>query len=526
MVFSGIPFLFRFMPVFFLVYYGASGNGKAHSQRMRNLILFFGSLIFYAWGEPVYIVLMLFSTFSDYMHGMIIAKMQEEGKETGAKAALASSLIINISLLGFFKYGGIFPLPLGISFYTFQTMAYSIDVYRREIKPQRNFLKFGVYVSMFPQLIAGPIVRYTQIVKELDCRQTTADFAAYGIRRFVLGLGKKVLLANQAGIVWEQISLIPAETLSLPEAWLGMLVFAFQIYFDFSGYSDMAIGLGAMLGFSFPENFRYPYLATSVTEFWRRWHMTLSGWFRDYVYIPLGGSRKGLLRQLVNILIVWSLTGIWHGSVTGGGNAAAQGGFAHSLGGGHLEAILRQGGNFLIWGLWFAGFLILEKVFMAAYKRWAAAHGNAAPEQPVLKQGESKKYHIKYHIRKNYVRKCVGFIYTTIIVLTSWAFFSHNSMAEAFSYVKAMFYPTTAGNRAPETFLFLLYNYRVLFLVWMLGVTPLPAKAAVGLRHFLEKRQMNGLWAAFELIFLIGVFLLSVAFVVDASYNPFLYFRF
>lgn len=510
MVFSGIPFLFRFMPVFFLIYYGASGNGKTHSQRMRNLILFFGSLIFYAWGEPVYIVLMLFSTFSDYVHGMIIAKMQDEGKKTGAKMALASSLIINLSLLGFFKYGGMFPLPLGISFYTFQTMAYSIDVYRREIKPQRNFLKFGVYVSMFPQLIAGPIVRYTQIVKELDCRQTTADFAAYGIRRFVLGLGKKVLLANQAGIVWEQISLIPAETLFLPEAWLGMFVFAFQIYFDFSGYSDMAIGLGAMLGFSFPENFRYPYLATSVTEFWRRWHMTLSGWFRDYVYIPLGGSRKGLLRQLFNILIVWSLTGIWHGSVTGGGNAVTQGGFAYSLGGGYLETILRQGGNFLIWGLWFAGFLILEKVFMAAYKRWAAAHRNAAPEQSVLKQG----------------LKCVGFIYTIIIVLISWAFFSHNSLTEAFSYVKAMFYPTAAGKSVPETFFFLLYNYRVLFLVWILGVTSLPAKTAVGLRHFLEKRKMDGLWAAFELVFLIGVFLLSVAFVVDASYNPFLYFRF
>lgn len=482
MVFSGIPFLFRFLPVFFLVYFGAP------KKRVRNLILFLGSLIFYGWGEPVYIVLMLFSAFSDYVHGLIIDKMHEAGREKAAKAALISSLVINLSLLGFFKYSGLFPLPLGISFYTFQTMAYSIDVYRREVQPQRNFIKFGVYVSMFPQLIAGPIVRYTQIVKELDCRQTTADFAAYGIRRFVLGLGKKVLLANQAGIIWEQISAIPFETLTMPEAWLGMLVFAFQIYFDFSGYSDMAIGLGAMLGFSFPENFRYPYLATSITEFWRRWHMTLSGWFRDYVYIPLGGSRKGLPRQLVNILIVWSLTGIWHGSVTGGGSAAA------------------QVGNFLLWGLWFAGFLILEKVAMAVYRK------------PTEK---SAKYYMKH-----YIKKCFGFFYTTIIVLISWAFFTHNSISEAFSYVKAMFSPIKSGNQIPETFQFFLYNYRALFILWILGVTPLPAKAAEGLRRFMEKKKMGGLWTAFELIAFVGVFLLSVAFIVDASYNPFLYFRF
>lgn len=326
MVFSSVLFLFRFLPIFMILYFATYLCPAA--RRMRNVILFLGSLFFYAWGEPVYVVLLLFSTLSDYVHGRLIDRFR---KRKIAKVLLVSSIIINLGVLGFFKYADFvigavnqlagtqiplleLPLPIGISFYTFQTMSYTIDVYRGKAKVQKNLLDFGVFVTMFPQLIAGPIVRYTDVQDDLRDHHGSIEDVSYGCKRFCVGLAKKVLLANNLGLLWEETAALGAENLSMLMAWVGILAFAFQIYFDFSGYSDMAIGLGAMMGFRFPENFNYPYISESVTEFWRRWHMSLGQWFRDYVYIPLGGNRKGTARQVLNILIVWILTGIWHGA--------------------------------------------------------------------------------------------------------------------------------------------------------------------------------------------------------------------
>ncbi|MGN0243585.1 MAG: MBOAT family O-acyltransferase [Lachnospiraceae bacterium] len=318
MVFSSFVFLFRFLPITLLVYYIAPGKCK-------NLVLFLASLFFYAWGEPVYLCLMLFSTIFDYGNGLLLEYCHKKEKAFPAKAVLVLSVVGNLSLLFVFKYLPIdLPLPIGISFYTFQTMSYTIDVYRRQCKVQHNIIDFGTYVSMFPQLIAGPIVRYQTVEQQLRHRSISVEQISYGIWRFVIGLGKKVLLANQFGSFYEQMGQ------SIP----GILFYGFQIYFDFSGYSDMAIGLAAMFGFSLPENFRYPYMANSITDFWRRWHISLGTWFREYVYIPLGGNRKGLRRQIVNLLIVWSLTGIWHGASM----------------------------NFLLWGLYFGMLLMVEKM--------------------------------------------------------------------------------------------------------------------------------------------------------------------
>lgn len=321
MVFSSVLFLFRFLPIFMICYFLVP-------RKMKNLVLFLGSLVFYAWGEPIYIFLMLFSTISDYVWGRLIEEYR--GKDH-SRIFLLCSIVINLFILGFFKYADFLlqtvntvfgtsipllklPLPIGISFYTFQTMSYVIDVYRGDTKAQRNILQFGVYVTMFPQLIAGPILKYHQVERYLQDRRTDLDAISYGAKRFVTGLAKKVLLANNLGLLWKQVTELGTDQMSVLMAWLGIAAFALQIYFDFSGYSDMAIGLGAVLGFHFPENFNYPYIAASVKDFWHRWHISLSTWFKEYVYIPLGGNRKGLPRQLFNILVVWMLTGIWHGA--------------------------------------------------------------------------------------------------------------------------------------------------------------------------------------------------------------------
>ena len=321
MVFSSVLFLFRFLPIFMICYFLVP-------RKMKNLVLFLGSLVFYAWGEPVYIFLMLFSTISDYVWGRLIEEYR--GKDR-SRIFLLCSIVINLFILGFFKYADFLmqtvnavfgtsipflnlPLPIGISFYTFQTMSYVIDVYRGDTKAQRNILQFGVYVTMFPQLIAGPILKYHQVERYLQDRRTDLDAISYGAKRFVTGLAKKVLLANNLGLLWKQVTELGTDQMSVLMAWLGIAAFALQIYFDFSGYSDMAIGLGAVLGFHFPENFNYPYVATSVKDFWHRWHISLSTWFKEYVYIPLGGNRKGLPRQLFNILVVWMLTAFWHGA--------------------------------------------------------------------------------------------------------------------------------------------------------------------------------------------------------------------
>ncbi len=469
MVFSSVIFLFRFLPVFFILYYAAPG-------RMKNFILFLGSLFFYAWGEPVYVLLMLFSTVTDYFHGRMIERFRGTGK---AKIFLVSSVIVNLAVLCFFKYadflvqtvnsllGTQIPLlglglPIGISFYTFQTMSYTIDVYRGEARVQRNLLDFGVFVAMFPQLIAGPIVKYRDVEERLKNRRADICTVSRGMKRFCVGLAKKVLVANVTGELWTAVSGMNPGGLSAMMAWLGIFAYAFQIYFDFSGYSDMAIGLGQMLGFRFPENFNYPYISASVTEFWRRWHISLGSWFREYVYIPLGGNRKGLPRQLVNILIVWTLTGIWHGA----------------------------GWNFLLWGLWFGVFLSLEKLF---FGRVLAA-----------------------------LPRAVGILYNSFLVLMGWVLFALEKPEHILGYLRAMF----GGNGlADSRALFLGREYIVPMLIAVVAATPLFAAWA--------KRLETSRWGVGAALYRLGekvipvaFLILSVACIVDASYNPFLYFRF
>ncbi len=471
MVFSSTLFLFRFLPIIMILYFLAPG-------RTKNVLLLLGSLIFYAWGEPIYVLLMLFSTISDYLHGRAIGRARSKGMK---KALLVSSIVINLGVLCFFKYADFLvgtvnqlagtqipllnlPLPIGISFYTFQTMSYSIDVYRGQAKVQKNLLDFAVFVTMFPQLIAGPIVRYVDVEKNLHERKPDILQIHYGMRRFVFGLAKKVLLANNMGLIWTEISSRNLGTLTGMSAWLGILAYTFQIYFDFSGYSDMAIGLGACFGFHFPENFNYPYISRSITEFWRRWHMTLSSWFREYVYIPLGGNRKGLERQLVNILIVWTLTGIWHGA----------------------------GWNFLLWGMWFALWLILEKMF--------------------LKKG------------LEVLPRIVGNLYTMFLVIIGWVFFAIESGSHAISYLKVMLGMGQAGWMQTSSLFDGMENL-VIFGIAILGSTPV--FAWIGRRM---KASTNGLGIALyrvlDKVVLAVLLIASIAYIVDATYNPFLYFRF
>lgn len=377
MVFSSLTFLLMFLPAVLIVYFAVPRRGK-------NAVLFIFSLLFYAWGEPIYVCLMIFSTVLDYSCGRLVEKYRGTSKQ---KIGLIISICVNLGLLFFFKYtdffigtvNGVFgtsipqlnlPLPIGISFYTFQTMSYTIDVYRGDAKMQKNIISFGAYVSLFPQLIAGPIVRYQDIADQLDERTHSFDKFGDGAKRFVTGLGKKVLLANNIGLLWSTISATEAASLTTVGAWLGIIAFAFQIYFDFSGYSDMAIGLGKMFGFSFLENFNYPYISKSVTEFWRRWHMSLGTWFRDYVYIPLGGNRKGLPLQIRNIAVVWLLTGFWHGASW----------------------------NFVLWGVFYGILLVCEKLFLL---KW-------------LKK----------------VPSFVGHIYTMLTVLLGWVLFAFDDFGK------------------------------------------------------------------------------------------------
>lgn len=459
MVFSSILFLFRFLPIFLVLYF------VAPNKKMRNLILLLGSLIFYAWGEPIYICLMLFSTVSDYVHGIYIESFIKTNKFGVARGLLISSIVINLGMLGFFKY---FPflnlaLPIGISFYTFQTMSYTIDVYRGEVKAQKSFLDFATYVTMFPQLIAGPILKYKAVQNEISERHISAEQITYGIRRFVLGMGKKVLLANNIGLLWNGISSENFGEMAVATAWLGIISFAFQIYFDFSGYSDMAIGLGSILGFYFPENFNYPYISTSITEFWRRWHISLSSWFKEYVYIPLGGNRKGLKRQIVNMLIVWCLTGVWHGA----------------------------GWNFLLWGLWFFLFLMLEKVFLLK----------------ILER----------------MPKIFSWAYAMLIVLMGWVLFELPTMRAVGEYLKALF---SIGGRdwINTESLYLLSNYGLLLVILVIAATPLLKWLIKDMKQTLDIPV--SIYEAIEFVLLIIIFLLSIAYLVDATYNPFLYFRF
>lgn len=478
MVFSSLLFMFRFLPIVLILYFIAP-------KKLRNFVLFIASLIFYAWGEPVYVVLMIFSTVVDYTHGLWVYKLKEKNEMGKAKLVVLSSMVINLALLGFFKYAdfvitnlNLIPgveipllnlaLPIGISFYTFQTMSYTIDVYRGDALPQKNIISFGAYVALFPQLIAGPIVAYNTVAEQMEGRKESMDDFAAGTMRFITGVGKKVLLANNIGLLWDMISARSVGEVPVVMAWLGITAYAFQIYFDFSGYSDMAIGLGKMFGFHFLENFDYPYISRSITEFWRRWHMSLGSWFRSYVYIPLGGNRKGLKLQMRNIAVVWLLTGIWHGASW----------------------------NFLIWGVYFGVLLILEKFL------WL---------------GFLKKHKIFSHV------------YTIFLVWISWAIFAFDNMAQGVQYIKAMFGLTGAGFVSTET-LYLLLSYAVMLVVLILAATPYPKMLAAKLMDKLEglKAQKAGrvVSAVLQCVFVVAVFIISTAYLVDATYNPFLYFRF
>ena len=468
MVFSSTLFLFFYLPAVLAVYY------LVPRPNARNLWLFFVNLVFYGWGEPVYILLMLFSIALNYFIGLGIGALLQRDNRRGAKRVLILDVTVNLALLGFFKYYDLFAetlrlipgltkiptlgltLPIGISFYTFQTMSYPIDVYRGDSEPQRNFIRFGTFVALFPQLIAGPIVRYKDVAAQLEARAHTPDKFAAGVRRFSVGLAKKVLIANNVGLLWDAYSALPAEELTVPGAWLGAIAFSLQIYFDFSGYSDMAIGLGRMLGFEFLENFDHPYISRSVTEFWRRWHMSLGAWFRDYVYIPLGGNRKGLKRQFLNILIVWALTGFWHGA----------------------------NWTFLCWGLYYALFLMLEKAFLL----------KGLEKVPVL-----------------------GAVYTLFVAVCGWVIFELDSLSAAARYYGAMF-GGGAGFHVGATDWFYLKSYAAVLLVAVLACLPLGAN--------LYNRLPARARAALTPVLIALSLVLSTAYLVDATYNPFLYFRF
>jgi alginate O-acetyltransferase complex protein AlgI len=508
MVFSSLLFLFRFLPIVLLVYYIAPGCWK---NRWRNLVLFFFSLVFYAWGEPVYVVLMLFSTVVDYVNGGLTGYFIQKEKKNIAKIFVICSAVINLSLLFVFKYAGFFctvwnrvsgmnvavpelTLPIGISFYTFQTMSYTIDVYRKEAVPEKNIINFGAYVSLFPQLIAGPIVRFRDIAVQLRERKASMEKFSYGIVRFVTGLGKKVLLANNAGLVWTTVLEYSSGELTMAAAWLGLLFYMFQIYFDFSGYSDMAIGLMAMFGFEIPENFDYPYTSKSITEFWRRWHISLGTWFKEYVYIPLGGNRRGMARTFLNIFAVWFLTGFWHGA---------------SL-------------NFIFWGLYFWVFLMVEKFIMGKLRQKKQGHfleenGNNRGDQNISNVQKKKAVAAgKEKIFTTVLRHC----YAVLVIYFGWLLFAWEDIAGHRVFLKAMAGIGKAGIGSTQTAYLFVSNVALLGIL-ILGATKIPKKAA---EWICGKNEM--LAEVLKTVFVAVVFLLATAYLVNETYNPFLYFRF
>ncbi|WDV45493.1 MBOAT family protein [Clostridiaceae bacterium M8S5] len=471
MVFSSITFLFYFLPMALILYY-------VSPKQIRNFVLFIVSLFFYAWGEPKYIILMLLSTIVDYTNGILIDNAFSKGKNRQAKLFLILSIVINLGLLCIFKYlnflianvNNIFGLskgfckivlPIGISFYTFQTMSYTIDVYKRKVPVQKNIVSFGAYVTLFPQLIAGPIVRYSSISDQINNRRVTINKFSSGVNRFIIGLAKKVLLANNIGYLFDTISNQDLHQLSVATSWLGIIAYTFQIYFDFSGYSDMAIGLGKMFGFDFPENFNYPYISKSITEFWSRWHISLSSWFKEYVYIPLGGNRKGLFMQIRNISLVWMLTGIWHGASW----------------------------NFIIWGIYYALLLIIEKCFLSS----------------ILCK----------------LPKLFSHMYAMFFVIIGWCIFAFDDILIMKHYLITMFRLNNAV-LIDKYFLYLMSSNIVLIIILCISSTNYPRHAFNQL--FSEKTQFG--FIVIKNIYIFLILLLSISYIVEASYNPFLYFRF
>lgn len=469
MLFSSITFLFLFLPIMLAVYYIAP-------FRLKNGLLLTGSLFFYAWGEPVYIVLMMLSILLNYFCGMDIENNSEN--EARAKRSLIFAVVVNILLLVFFKYFGFFvesinglfrvhipyrelALPIGISFYTFQELSYIIDVYRGKVKAQHSLVDFALYVSLFPQLIAGPIVCYEEIEEQLSSRKISARKLGNGAMLFIVGLAKKVILANTMGEIFEQITSTATSNLTVLMAWLGCITYAFQIYFDFSGYSDMAIGLGRMFGFEFRKNFDIPYVSKSVTEFWRRWHISLSSWFREYVYIPLGGNRVTISRNILNLMIVWALTGMWHGAAW----------------------------NFIVWGLYYGVILVFEKYV------WGAI----VDSLPAALQH----------------------VYALVLILVGWVFFFSPSLGAAIRYLFAMV-GGGAGFVDREVFF-------VIFTHWLFYLLAVIASTAVGgklLKKILNCSRKSAVRTAVTIVVFFGMLAVSVAYLITSTYNPFLYFRF
>ncbi len=467
MVFSSLVFLFFFLPITMLLYF-------IIPDKFRNPLILATGLLFYAWGEPKYMVIMLISTAIDYTAGLLINKFNDNRKMQ--TIFLLVSVVMNLGLLSVFKYSSFIitslnsafglnipdpqlPLPIGISFYTFQSMSYTIDLYLKKIKVQKNFFSFAAYVTLFPQIVAGPIVRYEDVAREIDCRTISISKVSEGIGKFLKGLAKKVLLANNIGLVWTQVKAMDYGEISAATAWLGILAFTFQIYFDFSGYSDMAMGLGKMLGFNFPKNFDHPYLSRSISEFWRRWHITLGSWFREYVYIPLGGNRKGSARTIINLLITWSLTGLWHGSSW----------------------------NFMLWGFYFGVLIVIERL----------GFGKILEKLP----------------------KGISMLYTFVMVIFGWVLFDTNTLSDAWSFIGAMF--GANGVLGDSTALYLLASNVVIFVVCIFASTDIFTKITDKLSNTKPVALKSAAIIA-QLLVLIN----CTAYLVDASYNPFLYFRF
>lgn len=493
MVFSSLTFIFVFLTVTLILYY-------AVPKKLKNVVILISGLLFYAWGEPIYVLVMILSTFIDYTAGRVMDKFDDKPKVRFA--CLLVSVVMNLSLLGIFKYsdfivrsigswlgtelvnpfvtlfnamfGGVMgkikslPMPIGISFFTFQSMSYTIDLYRRKIKVQKNAASFMAFVTLFPQIVAGPIVRYEDVQNEINERTVTEPMIAGGISRFITGLGKKVLIADNIGMLWTEVKAMEYSQLSAASAWLGILAFTFQIYFDFSGYSDMAIGLGKMMGFNFPENFNYPYMSRSISEFWRRWHMTLGEWFKSYVYFPLGGSRKGLPRTVINLLIVWTITGIWHGASW----------------------------NFMFWGAYFGILIVLEKLFLG---KWL----EKAP-------------------------KFVSWLYTFILVVFGWVMFDAvpagtvafgDVFNTVFGYIGAMF--GANGVFADAFAIRSFVTYGIMFAICIFASTDSFKIICGKIKENAPKWVMYGYPVAQT-----AVMLASVAFITTSSYHPFLYFNF
>ncbi len=461
MVFSSVTFLFYFLPIVLIIYYIVP-------NKCKNVVLLISSLLFYFYGEPKYVWLMIISIITTYIFGILMDKYKKQ-----SKLFLIISIIISIGFLVYFKYANFLieninlwlshkidfiyvALPIGISFYTFQMISYLIDVYKGEAKVQKNIFKLAMYVSLFPQLIAGPIVRYKTIEEQIEKRTYTFEKFSLGVRRFIIGLGKKVLIADILGEL--TVIVLGGNESSIVYYWLYAISSMLQIYFDFSGYSDMAIGLGKMLGFEFLENFNYPYIARSITEFWRRWHISLSSWFRDYIYIPLGGNKVSKIKWLRNILIVWILTGLWHGAAW----------------------------NFVMWGLYFGILLIIEKVFLNKY------------------------------LEK--IPKFFAHIYTLLIVMISFIIFNGNSVTDILQNIGGLF----GINNIPfitEESLYYLKSYFIIIIISIIGATPI-------LKQISNNNKIHKIINYIEPIFLLLILIISTSYIIDGSFSPFLYFRF